>query len=163
MTLESGLGPVRTFAAAVGAAALVGCGGSDDTATEKPTPAATKAQTAVVPDELVGTWTRRIPRRANSYYPPGKFTMKLLRDGSAEMFNPSADPADDCVAQSGCELLTFEARGGKLIVGEIFTCPGPGEYSYEIRGDELTTKRVGDDCTRARPQLFDGATWRRQS
>ena len=162
MTLQLGLGPLRTFAAAVGVAALIGCGGSDETAKETATPAATKAQ-AAVPDDLVGTWTRRIAARASTYVAAGLFTMKVLPDGSVEMYDPDANPKAECTSQQYCEQLRLTARDGKLIISATTYCGSSAEYSYKITGDKLVTDRVKDRCSQDRPQLFDGATWRRQS
>jgi hypothetical protein len=63
MTVRLGLGLVRTIAGASGVVALVGCGSSDETATEEATPPATRAQSNAVPDQLVGVWTRRVAGR----------------------------------------------------------------------------------------------------
>jgi hypothetical protein len=163
MTLKSDTAPVITLAATVIVALLVGCGGEDQAATDKAKAATTKAEPAAVADELVGTWTRRVARRNHTFVTPGVFTMKVLRDGSVEMYDPDADVAVDCVSQMYCEGWALTARNGKLTIGETTFCTDPGNYSYEISSNRLATKRVEDACSQDRPQLFAGATWRRQS
>jgi hypothetical protein len=189
MTLKVGLGPVTTFAAAMGVAALVGCGGSNETATEEAKPAATKGQSAKVPDQLVGVWTRRVAGRtrrgracglrrpsptavtgpgakcksASGWVPPGVLSMKVRRDGNVEMWEAGTDPAGECLTEFYCWAMVMSARNGKLIIGKAGPCTGPATYSYKITADKLTTERVKDSCRERRPFLFDGATWRRQS
>jgi hypothetical protein len=88
--------------------------------------------------------------------------MKVLPDGSVEMYDPDADLAVDCVTQTYCEGWALTARDGKLTIGDTTACTESGEYSYEVTGTRLATKRVGDACSQDRPQLFGRATWRRQ-
>jgi hypothetical protein len=168
MTLELGRARVRTLAAAVAVAALVGCGGSNEAATENAKPAATeaaatKAQPAAVPDALVGTWTRRIVNPTATWTPAGVFTMKLLRDGTVEMYEADGNPKKECITQPYCATWGLTARDGKLTVGATVFCKDPGEYSYEVTRNRLTTTRVKDACGQDRAEFFAGATWRRQS
>ncbi|HWT25159.1 MAG TPA: hypothetical protein VN213_16775 [Solirubrobacteraceae bacterium] len=155
--------PVRTLAAAVVAAALVGCGGSNETADEGPKPASTGARAAAVPDELVGTWTRTIPRREYTQVPAGVFTMKVLPDGSVEMYEPGANPRKECITQPYCSPWALTVRDAKLTVGATVYCEGSGVYAFKVTRNSLVTKRVKDACSQDRPQFFDGAVWRRQS
>jgi len=155
----------KAFAAAIGTVGLVGCagcGGSDDTAGNQTKPAAKKAPSAAVSDDLVGTWTRTVRARSYTYVTAGKFTMKVSGDGSIEMYDPHAKSTNDCVSQEYCEAFTLTGRNGKLAVGEMAACTGSGQYSYRITGRRLTTEAVREGCKSDRPQLFDGATWQRR-
>jgi hypothetical protein len=166
MTQQLGRWAAKAFAVVIGTVGLVGlvgCGGSDETAGNQTKPAAKKAPSAAVSEDLVGTWTRTVPARSYTYVTAGKFTMKVSGDGNMEMYDPAGNPTNDCVSQMSCEALTLTARNGKLTVGEMAACTGSGEYSYRITGRRLTTEAVRDGCKSDRPQLFDGATWRRQS
>jgi hypothetical protein len=56
--------------------------------------------------------------------------------------------------------LTLEGSGHVLTVGETPICTGSGRYSFRVKGDMLTTRKIEDDC-QGRPVLFDGRTWPR--
>ena len=157
---------MRLVAVAIGTVGLVGsvgCGGSDERAGNQTKPVQKKAPSAVVSDELVGTWTRTVRARSYTYMSAGKFTMKVSGDGNMEMYDPNANSTNDCISQEFCEALTLTARNGKLTVGEMAACTGSAEYAYRIAGRRLKTEAVREGCKSDRPQLFDGATWRRQS
>ena len=175
MTPKLRVGSVRRFAAAAGLVAFVGCG-SDDTSTRKTAPAATKSA-AAVPDELVGTWqgrprnwrkadpssnraAQRLQERVAVGRPPGYYTMKVAGDGTVEMYDPGVTTAKGCLAH--CDTLQLTASDGKLMIRDTLECTTSAVYSYRIEMDKLATKRVKDDCTLDRRQLFDGSTWRRQ-
>jgi hypothetical protein len=168
MTLELGVAPVRTLAAVVGVAALVGCGGSNEAANENAKSAATKApatkaQSVAIPDALVGTWTRTIVNPTATYVAAGMHTMKLLADGTVEMYDPDANTKKECITQPYCSAWGLTARDGKLTVGTTVFCKDTGEYSFKVTRNRLTTKRVKDACAQDRPEFFAAATWRRQS
>jgi hypothetical protein len=69
MTHKFGAARLRSLAAATGTIALMGCG-SGETATEQATPAASKAESAAIPDQLVGIWTRNIAGRTSKCSSP---------------------------------------------------------------------------------------------
>ena len=159
MTLRRGLR--RTLVAAVVTAALVGCGAEEEP-TKKATPAATKP--AAVPDELVGTWVRKLGP-SNGDYGAGTYTVKLLADGSVEAYFAGSNTAKSCLTQKRCEVFTVEASAGKLSIPDTADCLSPGEYTYKVTRNMLKTKRAHDDCSSSnseRPRLFANATWRRQ-
>ena len=176
MTRKVRVWPVTRFAAAAGLVVFVGCG-SDDTSTRQATPTGTTVAAAAVPRELVGTWkgrprnwrkadpsnraAQRLQERVAVGRPPGYYTMKLAEDGTVEMYDPGVSTAQGCLAH--CDGLQLKASDGKLIIGDTLECVTSAVYSYKVEGDKLTTKRVEDDCTLDRRQLFDGSTWRRQS
>ena len=148
-------------AAAASIGALGGCGGDDDrapaTKREAPRTAAT------LPAELKGSWTRRFGRREVELEgsPAGRYTLKI-GDGIAQVYEgPEADPARDCLTQEWCFEVTLEGSGRILSVGETPICPGTGRYSFTVKGDTLTTRKIADECQSGRPVLFDGRTWRR--
>ena len=162
MTRTLGQRPVRAFAA-VGVVALVGCGNSDETAAEKAAPAANKAPSAAVPDELVGTWRTRLASSSRSYLPGGTYTIKLLADGNLAMYIPGANLAQECLTQEFCEELLVKVSAGKLTIGDTSDCTDPAVYAYKVAGTKLTTEAVKEDCGSDRPRLFDGTSWKRQS
>jgi len=120
---------------------------------------------AAVAGELVGTWVGRLgPAPAGtSEYEPGSYTMKIHADGTTEVFLPGAKLANACGTQKLCNSHSIEASGGRLMVGDTYSCADSAEYSYKIEGDRLTTTRVKDDCGAERTHLYDGTVWRRRS
>ena len=167
MTRSLGVTPITKLAVAAAVAILIGCG-SETASTEKATKtgaAPAREAAATVPDALVGTWVGRLGSPTNnSEYSPGRYTMKISADGTTDVFQPAADVAEPCLTQKPCNSHAIEASGpGRLMIGATYTCLAPGEYSYKIEGDRLTTKRVKDECFGDRPHLYDGTVWRRQS
>src|SRR5690348_11889297 len=107
-----GLTRVTPLAVAAAMVGLPGCG-SDQASTNKVKPAATTA-TAAVPDELVGTWLGRIgprPRGSLSEYPRGRYSMRILADGTVEMYLPDANPKEACIEQPYCYTWSVKATG----------------------------------------------------
>ena len=100
----------------------------------------------------------------NSTMVRGTYTIKVARDGSAEMYGVGTNTAADCVSQGGCMPFALTARGSKL-VGLTDECADPADYSYKLSGSADQVQRVHDDCGAKleRAWLFDGITWRRQS
>src|SRR5215218_9942900 len=165
MTRRFGVSPVRTFVAVVGVVAAVGCGASDEAAPEKASPAA-KASAAAVPEELVGTWTRTLSRKASSTIQVGEaavspytFIIKVRRDGILDTYFPPSNADGACMADPECEAWEIRPSDGNIVIVN-HQCASPGEYSYEVTGNKLRTTRVKDDCPQYRQELFDGATWR---
>jgi hypothetical protein len=147
--------------AATGMVALSGCG-SEEAATEKATAAPTRAQSATVPEQLVGIWTRKVAGRTSKWVAPGVVSMKVDRDGNVEIYEAGTDPASECLTEEYCWAMVIRARDGKLIIGDTPACEDQATYSYKITADKLITELVKDDCADQRPPLFDGTTWRRE-
>jgi hypothetical protein len=171
MTQTCGVAPVRVVPRVVAALmlGLGGCGGSEETTRKKPTPAATKAPAAAVPEELVGTWTRRFTRRELRAFAgppgntPGEVTMKVRPDGTSEMYLVGSDTAEDCEGQGTCESSEFKESAGQLTIGATVDCAQPAEYSFNIAADKVTFDPVKEDCPGDRSAWFGGTTWQRTS
>jgi hypothetical protein len=149
--------------AGAGAASVTALGGGADEGgapAAKRTPARSPATT--LPAELKGSWTRRFRRGEVEAEgsAAGLYTLRI-GDGIADVYEgPEADQPRDCVTQERCFEVTLEGSGRVLTVGETPICTGTGRYSFTVKGDSLTTRKVHDDCT-GRPVLFGGCTWRR--
>ena len=163
MTPRFGIARLRLLAAAAGIVALIGCG-AEERAAKDATPAATKAPSVAVPDELVGIWTRRIPSpKTSKWVEPGVMSIRVHRDGNVDQYEADTNPAHDCLTEYYCSTFVVSARDGKLIIRDTPGCGDPATYSYKITGSRLTTKKVEDGCSsEIRPFVFHGATWRRQ-
>jgi hypothetical protein len=122
------------------------------------------ARRGACPEELVGIWVGKLGSSTNgSLYEPGLFTMRIHADGTTDVFHPGANVAKACVTQTLCDQHSIKAGGGRLTIGDTFSCVDSAEYSYKLEGDEMTTKRVKDDCGLERAHLYDGTVWRRRS
>ena len=171
MSRWSGVVPVRQFATGaviVTLGALVGCGGSQESATQEATPAATKAPAAAVsvPDALVGTWSSRLGSRGATIIDanPGRVIIKISPDGTLGIYYPGSKSANDCLSDAYCEPGEIKGGGARLTIGSTTMCSGgEAQYSFRIVGDHLTTNSVKEDCVGDRPVLFDGTTWQRRS
>ena len=161
--------PVRKSAAGavVALGALVGCGGSADSTTQKATPVATKASAAVsVPEALVGTWSSRLASHGAAVIgsDPGTVIIKISADGTLGIYYPGSNSANACVSDPECDPGEIKGGGARLTIGATTMCSGDeAQYSFRIVGDKLTTKSVKEDCVGDRPVLFDGTTWQRRS
>ena len=150
----------------VALAALTACGANDTANQRAKTPAkAKRTATAPVANELVGTWTSRFSARRLKRLgdPAGTYTMKVTREGKAQLFSPGSQTADCYDFNDPCIELEIKASDSRLRIEESPSCIGSGQYSYTLTRDRLTTKKVKDDCTLGRPAFFDRVTWRRQS
>ena len=145
---------------------LTACGAEDTTNQPPKRPAKAKRAAATpVANELVGTWTTRFSARKLKQIgdPAGTYSMKVTREGQAQLFVPGSQTADCYAADAQCLELEITAKGSRLTIGESPGCGGSGQYSYTLTRAQLTTKKFKDDCTLGRPAFFDRVTWRRQS
>jgi hypothetical protein len=154
-------GVTRVSAFVVAGAMLVGLPGceSDASSTNNTKPAATTAA-ATVPKELVGVWVAKIgprPRGSVSEYPPGRYEMRILADGTVEMYLPDANPKEPCIEQMYCSTWSVKAdEPGRLQISATPDCTKPAGYAYRVKGAKLTTKLVRDDCSGERPRVYNG-------
>jgi hypothetical protein len=152
--------------AVVALVALTACGAEDKANQPAKTPAKAKRAAATpVANELVGAWTSRFSARKLKQIgdPASTYTMKVTREGQAQLFFPGSPTADCYAGDAQCLELEIKANGSRLTIGESPACAGSGQYSYTLTRGRLTTKKVRDDCTLARPAFFDRVTWRRRS
>jgi len=145
--------------------AVVGCGQeSESTRSKKATPSATRH--VDVPEALTGDWTstysKRDARKAGPAFIPGKFTMRFTPDGTWELYVPGGDPRKSCLLQGGCFSSEVNADARTITLGEFESCVNPATYSYRLRGDKLTMKKLKETCTNERPGLFVDRVWERE-
>ena len=149
----------------LGGLIAAGCGGDDKSAPTKKSPPS-GARRGVVAKALAGDWTRNYSqsdaRKAGVAYLPGRFTMRFKRDGTWEVYAPGTDPHKSCLLQENCIGSTAKADATTVTLGEFESCVNPAVYSYRIRGDKLTMKRIKEDCTTDdRTGLFGLRVWLR--
>ena len=147
----------------VAAIAVAGCGQeSESTRSNTATPSATRH----VPEALTGDWTstysKKDARKAGPAFIPGKFTMRFTADGTWELYVPGADPRRSCLLQGECFSSEVKADAKTVTLGELESCVNPATYSYRLRGDKLTMKKLKEDCTDERPGLFVDRVWERE-
>jgi hypothetical protein len=147
-------------------ALLAGCGGDEQRPAAPRKTAVADAPSAAIPKELTGAWVRTFKRREieADAFEPGEYVMRLKSDGTLEVyFGPGKhDLNADCLGQEYCDALTATAKGSTLTISETPSCSAPGDYSFTVDGDKLTTKTVKDECTAGRPTIFGNRTWTRR-
>jgi hypothetical protein len=118
--------------AVIALVALAACG-SEDTANQPAKTPAKAKRTAAAPvaNELVGTWTSRLSARKLKQIgdPAGTYTMKVTREGQAQLFFPGSQTADCYDLDYPCIELEIKASDSMLTVGESPSCTGSGQYS----------------------------------
>ena len=158
---------MRRLGTAIGVAALalaVGCGGGGEKKKEEkpPIPAETpvndppvKPEKSGAPDDLLGQYTVRLaesdlPDDAPEELTQGSETWTVTL---AETGGPGEGPAFTIANDQlgALETSNWEARGGKILIHEQ-DCEGSGEpteseWSYQLRGDELTMKEIKGACS----------------
>src|SRR3954454_22734712 len=110
MTQQFAVGHRMACAVAGGMVALValsGCGGSSDTAAKSAKRPTTHAATTAVPNALVGTWIAKLPAVADATMVRGRYTIKVARDGNAEMYGIGTNTAASCTGTGGCMPFTI--------------------------------------------------------
>jgi hypothetical protein len=156
--------PIRKWAAAgvlAGALALAGCG-SDDDVKAAATPTATEAAkttpvaVAAFPEDLRGSWKRKMTRKdwGTPGYPVGTWRFDADDKGEVDVYSPLKDDVD---------FNTEFGVDGEQVSLEIPVCPGQAmKYAWRASGDNLTLTVVDDAGCTAGAALF-GGTWTRRS
>ena len=106
--------------AVVALVALTACGAEDTANQPAKTPANAKRATATpVANELVGAWTSRFSARKLKQIgdPAGTYTMKVTREGQAQLFFPGSPTADCYAGDAQCIELEIKANGSRLTMG----------------------------------------------
>ena len=113
---------------------------------------AAETESNVVPQQLVGRWSRNVKAAAFPF--PGVWSMVIKKSGAVAFYRPGVSSVDFTTAFNA-------SASGRLNVGTVPICATKAVYRWKVSGKLLTITKVSDKQCPDRVTLYAGV-WKRK-